>query len=355
MKMKSPLVSVIVPVYNAEKYLSTCLDSICNQTLRDLEIIVVNDGSTDASGKIAEEYMAKDDHIRIIHKRNGNPGATRNLGLEIVKGEYVGFIDGDDWIEKEMYETLLESAIENKSDLVVCGVSVDYTRDKRTIKQQYKAIENNPDKLLDLYFNLTAKNLFSYPVNKLYRTSFIRKYTLRFPEVLPYEDLVFNLKYYMRISSISILPDLFYHYIRREEISAAGAYSTNHLEACGIAEDTFRFFFNVYNYNGIAVEKILRERKIKDYIAYTIGLYKKNSPLTRIERIKLLEQNVFDNHILEQNMVLYNPKGIYERLFYILLNYTTPVMTDYFYQALFYLRYNFDQIYRYFRRYTINR
>lgn len=275
--MQTPLVSVIVPVYNAEKYLPACLDSLCNQTLRKLEIIVVDDGSTDRSEQIAEAYAAKDKRIRVVHKRNGNPGATRNVGLRLVTGEYVGFIDSDNWIEPEMYSKMYEFAVHEGSDLTVCGVCVDYTRDKRSILYQIENsyTEKDHDRLLELYFDLTKKNLFAYPVNKLYRANLIRQHQLQFPEVLPYEDLMFNLNYYKVLRSVSLLPDIFYHYMRRDELSAAGSWSPDHLYTCEMAENVFSQFFEAYNYNSMNAESYLRARRISDYSAYACGFYKK--------------------------------------------------------------------------------
>lgn len=351
--VQNPLVSIIVPVYNAEKYLSASLNSICNQTLRELEIIVVDDGSTDRSGQIAEEYAAKDTRIKVVHKRNGNPGATRNIGLALVTSEYVGFIDSDDWIEADMYRTMYELITHDNSDLVVCGVSVDYTRDKRSILYQVENTytENDPDCLLEMYFDLTEKKLFAYPVNKLYRTNLIRKYQLQFPEVLPYEDLMFNLNYYVVLESVSLLPGVFYHYMRREELSAAGAYSPDHLHACKMTENVFCRFFEVYNNNNIDVVSYLRSRRISDYLAYACGFYKRNSPLTRKERIAYLEKDFVKNMELKQDLLLTPPVGLYQKIFYFFVFTTTPTITDYIYQFLFYMRYNFDSVYRKFRRY----
>lgn len=351
-KMKeSPFVSVVVPVYNAEKYLPTCLESICNQTLRELEIIVVDDGSTDNSGRIADEYAARDGRIKVVHRRSGNPGATRNVGLELATGEYIGFIDGDDWIEPNMYRTMLNMALMYNPDWVVCGVSVDYTKDKKHLYQQVdKAYtENDRNRLLDLYFDLTDKNLFAYPVNKLYRSSIIRDYRLAFPEVLPYEDLMFNLNYYIHIQSVTLLPDLFYHYMRREELSAAGSFSATHLQACEMTADVFRYFFKVYNSDKFNVEAFLSFRKVADYSAYATGLYKRNSPLTRKERIECLRKDILENTTLKKDILLFQPKGFYQKMFYFILFHTTPVVTDSFYQFLFYIRYHFDSIYRKFR------
>lgn len=117
----NPLVSIIVPVYNVEQYLPKCIESIINQTLSNIEIILVNDASTDSSGEIINEYAKKDKRITTIHKQNGGQGSARNEGLKIAKGKYVGFVDSDDWIDKDMYESLVSKAIKEDSNLVVCN------------------------------------------------------------------------------------------------------------------------------------------------------------------------------------------------------------------------------------------
>ena len=116
----NPLISVIVPVYNVEKYLGKCVDSILAQTYENLEIILVEDGTKDNSGAICDAYAAKDSRIRVIHKENGGLSSARNAGMDIARGEYFGFVDSDDWIEPKMYETLLNLAEKYHADLV-CG------------------------------------------------------------------------------------------------------------------------------------------------------------------------------------------------------------------------------------------
>ena len=118
--MPSPLISIIVPVYNVEKYVSQCLDSLVNQTYKNIEIILVNDGSTDRSGLICNEFAAKDHRIKVVNQNNQGVSASRNKGLTIAKGEYIGFVDSDDFCHPNMYETLLQNLIEAKSDIVIC-------------------------------------------------------------------------------------------------------------------------------------------------------------------------------------------------------------------------------------------
>lgn len=119
---ETPLFSVIVPMYNVEKFLPECVESIRNQTLHDIEIILVDDGSPDRCGEMAEEDARRDPRIRVVHRANGGLGPARNSGMEVARGEYIGFVDSDDWIEPDMYERLYEAAKANGADVVFTGM-----------------------------------------------------------------------------------------------------------------------------------------------------------------------------------------------------------------------------------------
>ena len=124
------LISVIVPIYNVEKYLQKCVDSIINQTYKNLEIILVDDGSPDNCPKMCDDYAEKDSRIKVVHKENGGLSDARNVGMEVATGEYVSFIDSDDYISLDFYETLLETIVDNDSDVVECGVVKFYENEK---------------------------------------------------------------------------------------------------------------------------------------------------------------------------------------------------------------------------------
>lgn len=117
-------ISVIIPVYKVEKYLAKCLDSVISQTYRELEIILVDDGSPDGCGEICDEYASKDERIKVIHKENGGVARARNAGLDIASGDYIGFVDSDDWIEPDMYELLIKNAVKYGADMSMCGETV---------------------------------------------------------------------------------------------------------------------------------------------------------------------------------------------------------------------------------------
>lgn len=182
--MKQPLISVIIPVYGVEKYIAQCLESVINQTYKNLEIIVVNDGTKDRSADIAKEYAAKDSRIKVYDFKNGGLSVARNRGLEIATGEYISYLDSDDWLDTKMYETLLEAAMKNDADMVKCGIieTNGVTEDKITFSD-IKIINNEQNKAFENYFNGI---LWTVVWNGLYKKELAKK--IKFPDNVVYED-----------------------------------------------------------------------------------------------------------------------------------------------------------------------
>lgn len=162
--------SIIVPVYKVEKYLPKCIDSILAQTFTDFELILIDDGSPDRCGDICDEYAAKDDRIIVIHQENKGVSAARNAGLDIARGEYIGFVDSDDWIEPEMYETMLATAKESEAEIVACGANHSDETETILFQELLEDLELYNDKMLAELFRLP--NRFGGCIwNKLYKTS----------------------------------------------------------------------------------------------------------------------------------------------------------------------------------------
>lgn len=182
--MKQPLISVIIPVYGVEKYIAQCLESVINQTYKNLEIIVVNDGTKDRSADIAKEYAAKDSRIKVYDFKNGGLSVARNRGLEIATGEYISYLDSDDWLDTKMCETLLEAAMKNDADMVKCGIieTNGVTEDKITFSD-IKIINNEQNKAFENYFNGI---LWTVVWNGLYKKELAKK--IKFPDNVVYED-----------------------------------------------------------------------------------------------------------------------------------------------------------------------
>lgn len=190
-----PKVSVVIPIYNVEKYLRECLDSIVNQSLKDIEIICVNDGSTDGSLEILKEYEQKDPRVKVIDKKNEGAGIARNVALDIATGEYLAFIDSDDFVEQTMLEQMFNLSLENDLDVSICR-SFKYDTNSHNISSLQKSIDLE-DIISGQIFdkNDIPKKIIGFcvgwPWDKLFRRSFIEKYELRFPDLKNSEDAYF--------------------------------------------------------------------------------------------------------------------------------------------------------------------
>ncbi|MCI7292089.1 MAG: glycosyltransferase [Methanobrevibacter woesei] len=221
-------VSVIVPVYNVEKYLRDCLDSIVNQTLEDIEIICVNDGSTDNSLAILEDYAEKDSRIRIINQENKGLGGARNTGLYNANGEYISFIDSDDWIEPNTFEESYNMSKDLDLDMLMFQMKFFNME-----TEEYSENQNTNIEVIDNSFSGTVFNykdvfdvLFKIPhnsVNKLYKYSFLKDMKFKFLEGAYYEDLASFFPLFLEAKKVSILKKQFYIYrIRSESITTSG-------------------------------------------------------------------------------------------------------------------------------------
>lgn len=236
-----PLISVIVPVYNVREYVGKCLESICKQTYKNLEIIVVDDGSTDGSGVICDEYAAKDSRISIIHQANGGLSAARNAALDVAKGEFVGFVDSDDWIEPEMYECLFKTLFDNNVSISACS----YFKDKDGHSEPYASggevyTRYGKDAMWELFYNRTYK-IFAW--NKLYRRNLFEE--IRFPVGMYGEDVAVIYRLLAKSGGVSYLKKPLYHYVcRKESITRQSYYNAKvELDYFLVHADRNRFLF----------------------------------------------------------------------------------------------------------------
>lgn len=203
-----PKISVIVPVYNTERYLSKSIDSILSQSFADFELLLINDGSKDSSGAICDQYAANDSRVKVFHKENGGVSSARNLGLDNARGEWITFVDSDDWLSEGYFDVMNTSL---SSDLVVGTIS---------FKSNNTAINLLKDNVIlrdSGYFSILEKELtnplLNGPVAKFFRKTIIDKFNLRFDERLCFgEDAVFVKEYLLHISSLQTSNDILYNY-----------------------------------------------------------------------------------------------------------------------------------------------
>ena len=213
--MGLPIVSIIIPVYNVEKYIEKCLNSVLNQTLKDIEIICINDGSTDNSLMILKEFAKKDKRIVLINQENKGQGESRNLGISIAKGEYIAFLDSDDWVEKDFYEKLYNQAVADGDD-IVCSETIYYQKGNfernnfvsKKIHKAYKKRNTN----YELFQQIGASVIW----NKIYKKSIFSDKNIYFPNLPRFEDNYFTFAVFSTKPKIGYCLDTAIYYRIRE-------------------------------------------------------------------------------------------------------------------------------------------
>lgn len=251
--------SIIVPVYNVEPYLRRCIDSILSQTFVDFELILVDDGSPDECPAICDEYAKKDSRVKVVHKKNGGISDARNVGLDNAVGRYIGFVDSDDWIDKDMYETLMSMAVKHQADIVSIGIrNYDYQ-----------------EKLIDMWPELTEDNVYSrtnfidnlYPnirriltpslCNKIFKSNTIKH--LRFFPGIIHEDELVQIRYLDASDTIAVSCKHCYNYRSQRAGSHLNAkYSKKNYGLLDVVEEQLKYY---------------TARKNNDQIQYIIAKY----------------------------------------------------------------------------------
>ncbi len=221
-------VSVIIPVYNVEAYLPRCMESVLGQTLRELEIILVDDGSTDGSGALCDAYGKQDGRIRVIHKENGGLSDARNAGLEIASGDYIGYVDSDDWVERTMFERLLDCCTESGADVAVCRYTEEYEgyglhntnnspaedlHNSNTIPIPFRSPEIlSRDRALWIYLtDPEGYSIYNSVWSKLFKASLVQD--MRFFTGHNSEDIPYTTEAFCRMEKAVYLDEALYHYV----------------------------------------------------------------------------------------------------------------------------------------------
>lgn len=238
----SPLISIVVPVYNAEKYLEQCLDSLIQQSYINIEIICIDDGSKDYSSEVVEEYMRRDNRVKLIKQENTGVSGTRNKGINYTQGEYIMFVDSDDWIDLNTCESALNSIIKNDADIVMWS----YVSEREGEKNYKNIFPEETIFDVDMTRKVLHRRLVGIlgeelahpemadslcPVwGKLYKTNIIKNYDIQFvdlDEIGTYEDGLFNLEVFFYVKKVVYLKEHFYHYRRNNKNSITSKHNDN--------------------------------------------------------------------------------------------------------------------------------
>ena len=212
--MKNDLISIIIPVFNKEFFLERCLESVLKQTYRNIEVILIDDGSTDKSKDICDSYASQYKRVKTVHKNNGGVSSARNLGIDYANGSYIIFVDADDVVSPNYVEILYHYIINSDVDIIMCGLKeVHYRQGKEFVVN--KQLERNEGNILNdfssIYYN---PNIFMGGVYlKIYSTEIIKENKVRYRENISFgEDYVFNLEYFEHIKTYGLIPDILYTY-----------------------------------------------------------------------------------------------------------------------------------------------
>lgn len=292
-------VSIIIPVYNVEKYLKRCLDSVLCQTYTNFEVILVDDGSTDNSRDICDEYKKYDKRIKVIHKNNEGVSVARNKGIEVATGKYILFLDSDDFIEKNCIEILIKSISNKKYDLVIYGYIMEFLNNdiENKVVTPNNKIYCKVEEYLNEFQYYRENGLFGYVWNKMYQTEILRKYDILFENNAFPEDVYFNFVYLQYCKEIMVINKSLYHYMHQSSHSLSKTQRNEPFTSHSLYNRTSEFLrgFNCYDINSKFINTVYIEA-LMNYILVQIYNDKK-----RIHKLKSLYNNPMVTYAISES------------------------------------------------------
>lgn len=300
------LISVIVPIYNVEKQLKRCINSIINQTYKNIQILLIDDGSKDSSGKICDDFSKYDTRIVVLHQDNVGVSAARNKGIELAKGRYICFIDSDDYIEKNYIEELYQLMRDEKIDLGICDLNYKYTNKEdcwSTVGEKTINLKNVSE---EIFWELNEKYLLYGPYNKIFKSSIIKKQKIKFIKEMSYgEDLIFNLSYLQYVKIIKTTNQTRYNYIADIDNSLANKYRADRFKTGKIIFEELYKFFEINGMLSEKSKKYLYGRIFDDAYNNICECVKNQSCKESLKEIKKI---LFDQKIKESYAYIDNRK-----------------------------------------------
>ncbi len=331
MRNNKPKVSIIVPVYNVESYLNRCLDSLINQSFDDIEIICINDGSTDSSLEILKEYEKKDSRVKIINQENQGLSGARNSGIEIAIGDYISFVDSDDWINLDMIKEMYQQANIENADVVICSYTREYSdksRDKKFNMPEI-TIYNERDVSLKLHRKIVGpiREELANPDHtdslvtawgKLYKSSIIKENYIKFIDTkeIGTEDCLFNVYLFKHIKKAVFINKSYYHYWKENSNSLTATHKANLKDKWINMYNYIKEFLDVNKYEPIFYEA-LNNRICMSTLGLGLNECNRANKISEINKIKNMKSILEDKYISDafRNLELkYFPR--HWRIFY---------------------------------------
>lgn len=298
----APAISIIIPVYNVEKWLARAVASLQEQTFKDFELFLVDDGSTDGSGRICDELAAEDARIRVIHKPNGGAAEARNTAIAQAEGEFLYFMDGDDWCEPAMLHDLYEVASANELDLTVTGFFIDTYYGEGKF---YRELRTAPDKVFvsQEEFRAHAHELFDAqllyaPWNKLYRRSYLAEHGILFPATF-WDDLPFNLDVVRNVERVGCIDGRYYHFLRARAESENTKYRPDMYDKREEEHAWLRELYAQWGLDSEEIQEFLSRRYTERLIGCIENVTNRNCTLTHAEKRAEVERMISTPHARE--------------------------------------------------------
>lgn len=282
------LVSVIVPVYNVELYIEKCIESIISQTYGELDIILIDDGSQDTSGEICDKYSELDERIRVIHKRNEGLSAARNLGIEISKGQYLCFVDSDDYVEADFISCMLNACVHYGKDIAICGRILEYSTYsvKEYVSNQTEVFGNN--EALSHLFKTDIYNMAAW--DKMYAKKLFKD--VRYPYGKIHEDIYTTALLMEKSNGIVKIPNQLYHYIQRETGITGELYGDSSFDMVSNSLECYEHFYKNENLRN----ELFRYYFLHIYTCY-MKLIKSKKKRKYLEQYKKLRRMILHNSL----------------------------------------------------------
>ena len=294
MKREEMLLSVIIPVYNGESYIDKCLNSVINQTYRNLEIIIINDGSKDKSLERLNYYKSIDSRIVLVDQCNKGSSQSRQYGIDIAKGDYITFVDIDDYIELNTYEIAMNEI--SDIDILTFGVSCDYEKEKYSLARNVLQNDNSVKSLFE-------NEIFNFVWNKIYRSSLIKNKKLFPSDFNQGEDLIFNCLAFKEAKNIKTIPNVMYHYIYRQKDTMINTFTLNN--------DLVLQEKRKYVYDLLQDNETYYNYMLKEYEVFTINLFMKNNNMSFSKKASMISNNILKDDVIKKGV----PNNLYGKIF----------------------------------------
>ena len=337
------MISVVIPVYNCEQFLPSCLNSILNSNKTDFEIVAIDDGSTDQSGCILDSYSKKDARVRVIHQMNRGNSLTRQTGIEIAKGDMILFADADDELENAALDRLSELA-EDTADIIGFGFSTDF------VAEGYHLVRTYPDCIYPNSFDAAYYYLknggFNLLWNKMYRADLLRGHN-DFPEMrITGQDFIFNCSVFPRAGKVQMISDVLYHYKKRAQETMVTHYIENGSQNMKRKGNALSGMLSEYNENGSSAYD---DYMLREYEVYVLNMFAKGCAMTASEKASAIQQDILSDPAFS---VIQNghPISRYSQLFKKIALHRNARQIVAIYGFLVSFRNNFSSIYRQMRK-----